>query len=334
MRTRRYACMGSGSERSFELARQQRTVTDRVNKMYRRIKQLTNGADGSTGAGLNGSLTADGLVRILLRMGVKEKTVIDLGAGDGRVVLAAWLAGADRASGYELPANWPHEYVFQAVCREEQVPTEVHPHAARRRWLPRDTAQQSAVLYRTTTPICRSGRTRGANACTPIELCKEDAQAFSFHLGDIDALERLTGNPHIVFSFWVGMPLATQENILKLAAECSSVQGVAVFRDRKWTSSSDVLDALSDASCSVSSCPTASPSAHLALRCLCCGCSPQASGSSRHRSKCPCTCRASGTRRGRSEDAAGCASQTSFDFSTDLGCASQMHGNNSLPLLC
>jgi hypothetical protein len=167
-----------------------------------------------------------------------------------------------------------------------------------------------------------------------MELCKEDGQAFSFHLEDIDALELLPGNTHIVYTFWVGMPLPTQEHILKLAAECPSVQAVAVFRDGKWTSSSDVLDALSDASCSVSLCPTASPSAHLALRCLCCGCSPQASGSSRHRSKCPCTCRASGIRRGRSEDAAVCASQTSFNFSTDLGCASQMHGNNSSPGAC
>jgi len=162
--------------------------------------------------------------------------------------------------------------------------------------------------------------------CTPIELCKEDGQAVSFNLEDIDALELLSGDPHIVFSFWVGMKLATQENILKLAAECRSVRAVAVFRDAKWTSSSDVLDALSDASCSVSLCPTASPSAHLALRCLCCGCSPQASGSSRRRSKCPCTCRASGIRRGRSEDTAVCASQTSSSSSTDLGCASQMHG--------
>ena len=129
------------------------------------------------------------------------------------------------------------------------------------------------------------------------------------------------------------MPLSTQEHILKLAAECPSVQAVAVFRDRKWTSSSDVLDALSDASCRVSLCPTASPSAHLALRCLCCGCSPQASGSSRHRSKCRCTCRASGIRRGRSEDAV-CASETSFSFSTDLGCASQMHGNELISRCC
>jgi hypothetical protein len=131
-----FACMGSGSEsRLREKARQQRTVADSVNALYRCYRKLTNGADGATGTGLNGSLRAKGLVSILLRMGVKDKTVVDLGAGDGRVLLAAWLAGAERASGYELPANRTHAYVFRAVCQRQRVPTEVHPHAARRRWL-------------------------------------------------------------------------------------------------------------------------------------------------------------------------------------------------------
>jgi hypothetical protein len=138
MHTRRSARMGSGSERRLlENARQQRTVTDSVNALYRRFKKATNGADGATGTGVNGSLRANGLVKILLRMRVKDKNVLDLGAGDGRVLLAAWLAGAERASGYELPANWAHACVFRAVCRMQRVPTEVHPHAARRRWLPR-----------------------------------------------------------------------------------------------------------------------------------------------------------------------------------------------------
>ena len=133
----RCARMGSGSRRSVELARQQRAVTKKVNAVYRRFKQATNGADGATGIGVNGSVRADGLVRILLRMRVQDKHVLDLGAGEGRALLAAWLAGAARASGYELPANRPYSWVFEAVCRNEQVPTEVQPHAACRRWLPR-----------------------------------------------------------------------------------------------------------------------------------------------------------------------------------------------------
>lgn len=137
MHTRRYACMASGSQRSSGLARQQRAVANDVNALYRLFKHATNGADGATGAGVNGSIRADGLVKILLRMRVKDKHVLDLGAGEGRVLLAAWLAGANRASGYELPANVPYARVFQAVCQEQRVPSEVHPHAARRRCLPR-----------------------------------------------------------------------------------------------------------------------------------------------------------------------------------------------------
>jgi hypothetical protein len=133
----RSARMGSGSRRSFELARQRRTLRAGVNALYRRFKAAGDSADGASGIGLNGSLRAGGLVEILLRMRVKDKHVLDLGAGDGRVLLAALLAGAGKASGYELPANWPHEYVFQAVCQGQRVPTEVHPRAARRRWLPR-----------------------------------------------------------------------------------------------------------------------------------------------------------------------------------------------------
>ena len=52
----RCARMGSGSRRSVELARQQRAVTKKVNAVYRRFKQATNGADGATGlAGRDGA---------------------------------------------------------------------------------------------------------------------------------------------------------------------------------------------------------------------------------------------------------------------------------------
>jgi len=73
---------------------------------------------------------------------------------------------------------------------------------------------------------------------------------------DIDLLELLPWGSRSVYSFWVGMPLQTQERILDLATRCPTVQAVAVYRDSKWTSSSDVLAALSDASCNVSFEPT------------------------------------------------------------------------------
>ena len=98
--------MASGSQRSSGLARQQRAVANDVNALYRLFKHATHGADGATGAGVNGSIRADGLVKILLRMRVKDKHVLDLGAGEGRVLLAAWLAGCGSvASGWITPVS-------------------------------------------------------------------------------------------------------------------------------------------------------------------------------------------------------------------------------------
>jgi hypothetical protein len=37
-----------------------------------------------------------------------------------------------------------------------------------------------------------------------------------------------------VYSFWVGMPLWTQNRILKLCAGCPTVDTLAVFKDQKW----------------------------------------------------------------------------------------------------
>jgi hypothetical protein len=39
-----------------------------------------------------------------------------------------------------------------------------------------------------------------------------------------------------VYSFWVGMEYIDQIEILRLCSTCDSIDGVAVFRDRKWKS--------------------------------------------------------------------------------------------------
>ena len=67
----------------------------------------------------------------------------------------------------------PARFAPQALATA--VDTEVHPHAARCRWWPCGTTQQSIALQSTTTqwrvhgPICRPGRTGGANACTLLQ---------------------------------------------------------------------------------------------------------------------------------------------------------------------
>ena len=54
---------------------------------------------------------------------------------------------------------------------------------------------------------------------------------------DIDSLLSIPSCPSsqlCVYSFWVGMPLPTQEHILHLCASSQSISALAIFRDRKW----------------------------------------------------------------------------------------------------
>ena len=50
--------------------------------------------------------------------------VVDFGAGDGRMLLAAIAAGASKAIGYELPGNASRKYLFDAVQKrlKEEFP--------------------------------------------------------------------------------------------------------------------------------------------------------------------------------------------------------------------
>ena len=57
---------------------------------------------------------------------------------------------------------------------------------------------------------------------------------------DIDELAELPdGTASCAFSFWVGIPLATQEKILSLCASSLSIRSVCVFRDSKWHAPED-----------------------------------------------------------------------------------------------
>ena len=60
---------------------------------------------------------------------------------------------------------------------------------------------------------------------------------------DIDDMRRMPGNPHCVYSFWVGMAPKTQLQILTLSAQSPTVRAIAVFRDRKWPTPDDGLPA-------------------------------------------------------------------------------------------
>ena len=56
---------------------------------------------------------------------------------------------------------------------------------------------------------------------------------------DINNLSELPGGASCAFSFWVGIPLVTQENILRLCATSHSIKSLGVFRDSKWRNPDD-----------------------------------------------------------------------------------------------
>lgn len=161
----------------------------RVAAVYKVMKKCGDGADGGM-VGVNGSVTASSLVKILKSIHAHDHVLVDLGAGDGRVMLAALAVGADTAVGFELPENSSYKLLFCAARRMVQRNLQGIPADwSRAEWTPRD----------------------------------------------IDALETFECNPYCVFSFWVGMPVNTQQCILFLCNSCLSVKEFAVFRDRKWT---------------------------------------------------------------------------------------------------
>ena len=51
---------------------------------------------------------------------------------------------------------------------------------------------------------------------------------------DIGRFRELHGLPACVFASWVDVSFETQERILTLCAHCSSIDVIAVLRDRKW----------------------------------------------------------------------------------------------------
>lgn len=111
---------------------------ERVNVVYRVMKRCGDGADGG-GIGVNGSVTASSLVTILNSIHAHDNILVDLGAGDGRVILAALTVGANKAVGFELPENSSYRLLFCAARRMLQnnlkgVPVDW----SRAEWTPRD----------------------------------------------------------------------------------------------------------------------------------------------------------------------------------------------------
>lgn len=89
----------------------------KVQRVYMCFRKAAGGADGGV-VGVNGSLSVMSLFCILQIMGIKGRRLVDMGGGEGRVLISAMACGADCAFGYELPDNMAHKFVFDAALTQ------------------------------------------------------------------------------------------------------------------------------------------------------------------------------------------------------------------------
>lgn len=88
-----------------------------IRRVYAHFRKASDGCDGSTGFGFYGFLNVRSLFLIFQALGVREKKLVDLGAGDGKVLASAMRCNARSVVGYELPSNSAHKYIYDAVLR-------------------------------------------------------------------------------------------------------------------------------------------------------------------------------------------------------------------------
>ncbi len=88
-----------------------------IQRVYSHFRRASDGCDGATGFGFNGCLNVTSLFVIFQAIGLRGKRLVDLGAGEGRVLASAMKYGAHWVVGYELPFNSAHKYVYHAVLR-------------------------------------------------------------------------------------------------------------------------------------------------------------------------------------------------------------------------
>ena len=81
------------------------------------------------------------MYRVLQLLDIVGRTVVDLGAGDGRVLASALACCADKVFGHELPENKACKFVFDAVLkRMDATSGNADPsfYSRRARWFPDD----------------------------------------------------------------------------------------------------------------------------------------------------------------------------------------------------
>jgi hypothetical protein len=91
-----------------------------VQRVYFLISSVVRASALSGSEGINGSLRPSILAELLVdALCVRGKSFVDMGAGDGRVLLAAHRLGAKAVTGFELPGNQGvYKTVFDAVLQK------------------------------------------------------------------------------------------------------------------------------------------------------------------------------------------------------------------------
>ena len=88
-----------------------------IRDVYAQFKRSSMGGCDGRSCGCNGSLAPIWLSRVFEMLGIIGQRLVDLGAGEGRVLVAALVCGAHNVLGYELPENQGSKYLFDSVLK-------------------------------------------------------------------------------------------------------------------------------------------------------------------------------------------------------------------------
>ena len=112
-----------------------------IRRVYAHFRFASDGCDGATGFGFNGCLNVTSLFLLFQAMHLRGRNLVDLGAGDGRVMASAMKCGARSVVGYELPANSAHRFVYDAVLRRIFAGIDFNFLSSVAKWIPNDIDQ-------------------------------------------------------------------------------------------------------------------------------------------------------------------------------------------------
>ncbi len=78
---------------------------------------ISDNAHGNV-KGISGSLTPGSLNKVFRDANVFGSKFLDVGAGNGRAMAAAYGSGASSVYGFELPDNQANAFIFEAAMRK------------------------------------------------------------------------------------------------------------------------------------------------------------------------------------------------------------------------